>query len=102
MKHDPSNTNCDKVRYADMNDMNDPILCTCDDDAPAPSVAPVTQPQDRPIRGMRDDYPPRAMALLAEYRDASRELDTARRMLKPAQERWQRACDAFTEALISG
>lgn len=96
MRHDPANTNCDKVRYAGADD----VLCTCDEDTPAPST--VLPPGA--VLGSGSTAPtlsPRALSTLAEYRAAALDLDAARKMLAPAEARFRAALDAFTAALIA-
>lgn len=95
MKHDPTNTNCDRVQYPDSDD----VLCTCGvDEPPEPSVS-VDAPASR--KKPHVSMPPNVAALYDEFRAAALSLDSARKQLQPAQERFNRALNAFTEASIA-
>lgn len=104
MTHNPSNPNCDKNQYGGA----DGVRCTCDidkmDDVPVPSTVErgaqvfathAVQPGSVVLTGRR-------AATHAELEAATRELRAAQQLLKPAEERWRRALDAHSEALLSG
>lgn len=98
MRHDPDNTLCDKNTYAGA----DGVLCTCgiDDpaDVPAPSVRPA--PAVQMPAGESGRMSAREALAYGELKAAARELDVAKAMLKPAEERWRRALDTLHEAML--
>ena len=96
MRHNPNNPLCDKSQYPDGAD----VKCTCDidepDDAPAPStvippqlVARLAHPAQRP-----------PMSTWDEFQAAVKELDAARKLLKPAEERWRKALDELHAEIL--
>lgn len=98
MRHNPNNAHCDKVVYAGAEN----IQCTCDiddaDEVPAPSV--VMPAGFAHAISVPAGIPPREATAYAELKAAARELDAAKQMLKPAEERWRRALDSLHEAML--
>lgn len=104
-RHDPSNTHCDKVAYAGA----DGVLCTCDvdpaDDRPAPSTV---LPPGLAQQLINPAYnAPGAVTLsgshaaaYVELQSATRELEAAKSMLKPAEARWRAALDRFHAEML--
>jgi hypothetical protein len=98
VRHSSSNPNCDKNQYGEA----DGVKCTCDidspDDSPVPStVLPVGATTMNAVACLPGS---REAAAYAELKAAARELDAARQMLKPAEERWRRALDALHEEML--
>jgi hypothetical protein len=103
-RHDASNTNCDKNAYPGA----EGVLCTCDvdpaDDRPAPSTV---LPAASPILGSDPRWVPGQVTLsgshaaaYVELQAATRELEAARSMLKPAEQRWRAALDRFHAEML--
>jgi hypothetical protein len=99
MRHDPSNTNCDRVRYADA----DPgeVLCTCDDDTPAPSVS-MPPNLATPARAHASDVmlSGRRATAYVRLEAAVRDLEAAKQMLAPAEAEWRAALDALHAEIL--
>lgn len=101
MRHNESNPLCDKNVYGP--DASD-VRCTCDvddpADAPAPSVVmPAGPPAPHTARGNVVLAGSQADAYM-EWCAATRELDAARKLLAPAEQRWKAAVDRLAaEAL---
>ncbi len=102
MRHDPSNPNCDKTAYGP--DAQD-VKCTCDvdtpDDVPRPStvipaglLAQIASPG-----GDHVTLTGRKAQVYRELEEATRELDAARKLMAPAQERFTRAMNAMGEEM---
>lgn len=97
-RHDPSNTNCDKVAYPGA----DGVLCTCDvdpaDDRPAPStILPPGLAMDMQRRSAGDLLLSGShAAAYVEFQAATRELEAARALLRPAEQRWRAALDRLS------
>jgi hypothetical protein len=101
-RHDPSNTNCDRVRYADA----DPgeVLCTCDDDTPAPSVSmPQHFTPGQVARLLHDGdvlLSGRRAVAYVRLESAVRDLEAAKQMLAPAEAEWRAALDALHAEIL--
>lgn len=93
-QHNPSNSNCDLVQYPGAAN----VVCTCDEDTPAPSV---TLPTIQTPMGSGVIVPAGHGAALSEFNEAARELDRARKLMQPAQERFARAVDALAAQAIA-
>ena len=97
--HDPNNANCDKVLYKGA----DGVLCTCDfdspDDAPQPSTVLPPGVATASVLGQVTLTGDHAVAYV-ELQAATRELEAARSMLKPAEARWRAALDRFHEEML--
>ena len=96
MRHDPKNTNCDKVRYEGAED----VLCSCDEDTPAPSTV-LAEVHTNDISTAGCVLRGREAQLYAEFRAASQQLDIARRQLEPAQARYRAALEALSNEACS-
>jgi hypothetical protein len=99
-RHDATNTNCDKNAYPGA----DGVLCTCDvdpaEDRPAPStvlavgsVMPAAALGDVMLKGSHAEA-------YRELQAATRDLEAARSMLKPAEQRWRAALDRFHAEML--
>lgn len=98
MRHDPSNTNCDRVRYADA----DPgeVLCTCDDDTPAPSVSMPPNLATPALANASYVLMGRKATAYVRLEAAVRDLEAAKQMLAPAEAEWRAALDAFHAEIL--
>lgn len=95
MRHDTDNALCDKNTYPGA----DGVLCTCGIDDPADVPAPSVRPVQMPV-GETGRMSARESLAYGELKVAARELDAAKAMLKPAEERWRRALDTLHEAML--
>jgi len=94
-QHNPSNSNCDLVQYPGAPN----VVCTCDEDTPAPSVTlPAATPPRQFALNMSS---PLDISAYDEFREAARELDRARKLMQPAQERFTRAVNALAELAVT-
>lgn len=121
--HILDNSQCDLNMYGpDPGDGS--VKCTCDEDAPIePAVGPprVAMPRQRTaqemaqfsecagrVYGTSNAIQPgsvtltgRKAALHAELEAATREYHAARQALTPIEQRWRKALDAYSEALLA-
>lgn len=105
MRHDPSNSQCDKNQYGDAPD----VRCTCDiddpEDAPAPST--VVTPDPRPPFGAVLAAPGsvvlqgRAASTHSELKVAGQRYQAAQLAYEKAKYEYQQALDAHMKELLA-
>jgi hypothetical protein len=104
-RHDPSNNNCDKVRYAGA----DGVLCTCEfdspDDAPVPSTVASAFASGVALDTQRRSAGDVLLsgchaASYLELQAATRDLEAAKALLRPAEQRWRAALDRFHAEML--